>query len=164
MSLYDRLNNRLGSEDDDQGSGSLTPLDIADLPPGQRKVMFSLLRDTKAATEGVTLARLEEKLENPPNLIDSVTELVRSGWLIELGEGEAQRFKVNLRRKRSSSLGFGIWSSLSERITSRMQELEDMPSTPRVSNLPQSFTTAKSSDAEKPADSDDDTPLPPNPT
>ena len=145
MSLYDRLNNRLDDDDNNEQGANLTPLDIADLPTPQRKVMFSLLRDNKAATEGVTFARLSEKLEAPPNLVDTVAELLRSGWLIEIGEGESLRYKVNIRRKRSSTLGFGIWSSLSDRITRNIEALENEPFTPRQNNLPEAFTHTKPS-------------------
>ena len=122
MSLYDRLTNKLG--DDEEPSSGLTPLDIADLPGAQRKVMFSMLRDTKAATEGISPDRLSEKLDHPDDLEQTLAELVKNGWLIAIGEESNLRYKVNIQRKRSSSLGFGIWSSLSDRITQRMTELE----------------------------------------
>ena len=143
MSLYDRLTNKIG--DDDEPSRGLTPLDIADLPAPQRKVMFSLLRDTKAATEGIEFDRLNENLGNPENLEQTITELLKSGWLIEVGE-ENHRYKVNIRRKRGSSLGFGIWTSLSDRITQKMSEfdLEDLPA--RNPQLPQTLTGASDDD------------------
>jgi hypothetical protein len=138
MSLYDRLTNQIG--DDDEPKGGLTPLDIADLPAAQRKVMFSLLRDTRAATEGITAERLNEKLDAPDELDETLDALVMNGWLIAVGEEPNIRYKVNIRRKRSSSLSFGIWSSLSERITAKMENLE--PDAPAPSpKLPDAFSS-----------------------
>lgn len=137
MSLYDRLTNKIG--DDDEPSRGLTPLDIADLPAPQRKVMFSLLRDTKAATEGISIEQLSENLGKPENLPDTIAALMKSGWLIEIGE-ENRRYKVNIRRKRGSSLGFGIWTSLSDRITQKMSEfdVDDVPA--RKTQLPKTLS------------------------
>lgn len=151
MSLYDQLTNKIGGDDEPQGG--LTPLDIADLPAAQRKVMFSLLRDTKAATEGISPDRLSEKLNAPDDLAETVNALVTNGWLIAVGEDEALRYKVNIRRKRSSSLSFGIWSSLSERITAKMDDLEkDAPTlSPK---LPDQFSS--SGDANLDNQDDDD--------
>ncbi len=143
MSLYDRLTNKIG--DDDEPSRGLTPLDIADLPAPQRKVMFSLLRDTKAATEGISLEQLSENLGEPENLPDTIAALIKSGWLIEIGE-ENRRYKVNIRRKRSSSLGFGIWTSLSDRITQKMSEFDvnDLPA--RKTQLPNTLIDQPNND------------------
>ncbi|MCI0709347.1 MAG: hypothetical protein L0154_04210 [Chloroflexi bacterium] len=136
MSLYDRLTNQIG--DDDEPRGGLTPLDIADLPAAQRKVMFSLLRDTKAATEGITRATLFEKLDAPDDFEETLNSLVTNGWLIAVGEEDSRRYKVNIRRKRSSSLSFGIWSSLSERITAKMESMESDTPSPK---LPDAFSS-----------------------
>lgn len=160
MSLYDRLTNKLG---DEEPSGGLTPLDIADLPTPQRKVMFSLLRDTKAATEGISKEQINKKLEDPLELDNTLADLVKSGWLIETGEHPHVRYKVNIRRKRISSLGFGIWSSLSERITSKLEEFEGSEGAPaQRSSVPRTFTdatreTSDSSDTRPPLDQDDST-------
>lgn len=146
MSLYDRLTNRI---DDDEPEGGLSPLDIADLPPDQRKVMFSLLRDTQAATQGISIDRLNKKLGDPESLQETVDILVQNGWLIAVGEEENLRYKVNIRRKRSSSLNFGIWSSLSERITGKMSEFEETDTPARETKLPDSFTNATMADDEQ---------------
>ena len=129
MSMYDRLTNKL-DDDSDQPSG-LSPLDIAELPGDQRKAMFSLLREAKAATEGMDYDQIAKMLENPDDLDKTLAELVKNGWLIETGEAPHFRYKVNIRRKRGSTLGMGLWASLSERITSRMADIEDAPPQPR---------------------------------
>jgi len=113
--LYDRLMDQLGKEDDNQPAG-LTPLDIADLPDGQRQVMFALLRDSRSAGDGVSADALREKLPQVEGLAAVLDELTRNSWLIRLGEAPNVRYKVNLRRKRGSSLGGGLWSSLSNRL------------------------------------------------
>ena len=143
MSLYDQLTNKIG--DDDEPSRGLTPLDIADLPAPQRKVMFSLLRDTKAATEGIGFDQLSENLGYPENLTETIAELMKSGWLIEIGE-ENRRYKVNIRRKRGSSLGFGIWTSLSDRITQKMGEFGAGDSPARKSQIPKSISGLSDND------------------
>jgi hypothetical protein len=45
-----------------------------------------------------------------------LNELTQNNWLIRQGEAATVRYKVNIRRKRGSSLGGNIWSSLSSRL------------------------------------------------
>ena len=129
--LYDRLNDQLGKDDDNQPAG-LTPLDIADLPDGQRQVMFALLRDSRSSGDGVSADVLREKLPQVEGLAAVLDELTRNSWLIRLGEAPNVRYKVNLRRKRGSSLGGGIWSSLSNRLAEEQESQDtgtpDLPS------------------------------------
>jgi hypothetical protein len=113
--LYDRLMDQLGDDDSDQPAG-LTPLDIADLPEPQRQVMFALLRDSRASASGVTLDVLYEKFSEFEDLDSTLDELTKNNWLIRQGEAATIRYKVNLRRKRGSTLGGNIWSSLSSRL------------------------------------------------
>ncbi len=113
--LYDRLMDQLGDDDDGQPAG-LTPLDIADLPEQQRQVMFALLRDSRASAGGVTLDMLQEKLSEIEDLDSVLNDLTQNNWLIRQGEAATVRYRVNLRRKRGSSLGGNIWSSLSSRL------------------------------------------------
>jgi hypothetical protein len=113
--LYDRLMDHLDDDDNDQPAG-LTPLDIADLPERQRQVMFALLRDSRASASGVTLDALREKFSNVEDLDGILADLTQNNWLIRQGEAATIRYKVNLRRKRGSTLGGSIWSSLSRRL------------------------------------------------
>jgi hypothetical protein len=106
---------QLGDDDSDQPAG-LTPLDIADLPEPQRQVMFALLRDSRASASGVTLDVLYEKFSEFEDLDSTLDELTKNNWLIRQGEAATIRYKVNLRRKRGSTLGGNIWSSLSSRL------------------------------------------------
>ena len=106
---------QLGDDENGQPAG-LTPLDIADLPEQQRQVMFALLRDSRASAGGVTLDMLQEKLSEIEDLDSVLNDLTQNNWLIRQGEAATVRYKVNLRRKRGSSLGGNIWSSLSSRL------------------------------------------------
>jgi hypothetical protein len=79
--------------------------------------MFLLLRDPSSTADGTTLDVLQRKLGDLEDLADILTELVRSGWVIALGEPPKVRYKVNLRRKRGSD--FGLWASLSDHLTDK---------------------------------------------
>ena len=112
--LYDRLKSQIGSEE----PGGITPLDITDLPQEQKQLMLSLLRDQGGATDGVTRDSLDHKWSSTlGNLDETLNELARNGWLIVLGEAPNQRYRVNLRAKRGSKGGFGLWSVLAGRVS-----------------------------------------------
>jgi hypothetical protein len=114
--LYDRLIDELGDDDNGQPAG-LTPLDIADLPDPQRQVMFALLRDSRSSSGGVTREALHERFSDFDDLDGVLNELTQNNWLIRQGEAATVRYKVNLRRKRGSTLDGGLWSTLSSRLT-----------------------------------------------
>lgn len=109
--LYDRLSSQI----DDDTSGGLTPLDIAGLPQEQRQIMFFLLREKTASTQGVSLKMLQEHLAEIEDIPAILNELIRNNWLIELGEPPNTHYKVNLRPKRGSQLD-SLWSSLTNRL------------------------------------------------
>ena len=113
--LYDRLRAQTGGDDDDQPPG-VTPLEIADLPEAQRQLMFGLLRDPQASTEGLTLAILQARSDNPEALPGILAELSKNGWLVQYGEPPSVRYKVNLRRKRGTSLTGGLWAYVTDRL------------------------------------------------
>jgi hypothetical protein len=126
MGLYDRLFDQLDDDDNDQNddngdeqatSSGVTPLEIAGLPGPQRKVMFWMLRDAKASSEGVNVERLRANLEDDVEDLPTVlAELTKESWLILMGEPPNVRYKVNLRRKRGSSLDANVWASLTDRL------------------------------------------------
>lgn len=109
--LYDRLQNQLGNDDDDKSSG-ITPLDIADLPEQQRRVMLTLLRDPRSTSDGATEETLVSKFGRTDELFGTLDELINAGWLISMGEPPRIRYKINLRRKRGSS--GSMWASLTD--------------------------------------------------
>jgi hypothetical protein len=109
--LYDHLNAQIGDEE----PGGITPLDITDLPSDQKQLMLALLREQ--AIEGVTYDSLNLKWSDKLNSLDATLgELANNGWLIVSGEAPNLRYRVNLRAKRGSKGGFGLWSILAERI------------------------------------------------
>lgn len=112
--LFDRLQAELG---DDDNSG-VTPLEIADLPDSERRILLWMLRDRAAAADGVAAGAIGERMPDAPvNAAGIIYTLARSGWLIALGEAPNVRYKVNLRRKRGSRSGFGLWTLLNDRIS-----------------------------------------------
>jgi hypothetical protein len=132
--LYDHLKDQLGNDDENQPTG-LTPLDIADLPDAQRQVMFALLRDNRSSANGLSADLLREKLPGAEGLAAVLDELTLNSWLIRLGEAPNVRYKVNLRRKRGSSLGGGLWSSLSRLLAEEDSSQDtDSPDRPSLSD------------------------------
>jgi hypothetical protein len=119
--IYDRLRAQIGGDDDDQPPG-VTPLEIADLPEAQRQLMFALLRDPQASTEGLTLAILQARSDNPEALPGILAELTKNGWLVQYGEPPGVRYKVNLRRKRGTSLTGGLWAYVTDRLDQENDE------------------------------------------
>jgi hypothetical protein len=141
--LYDRLRAQIGGDDDDKLSG-LTPLDIADLPTQQRQVMFILLRDPQASTEGITLEALQERIEDADALADILADLTKNGWLVQYGEPPGIRYKVNLRRKRGGGLEGNLWASLSDHLADDIDESVEGKSEDRDEDQQQSDFPAMS--------------------
>lgn len=122
--LFDRLKEELG--DDDENVGGITPLEIANLPEVERKLMQWMLRFRKASSEGVTAKSIAENYDDtPPNLSEVLHDLTRNGWLIDMGESPNVRYRINLRRKRGSTLGFGLWTILGDRLAGEDTSFND---------------------------------------
>jgi hypothetical protein len=99
-------------EPDEPGPG-ITTMDIMDLEADQRSVMLMLLRDQNKV-DGVPREAIEQRfLERMPDLDGTIRILMQHGWLIELGEWPAVRYRVNLRARRGHG-GLGLWSFLSD--------------------------------------------------
>jgi len=112
-SLYDRVTDKIG----DEKTEGITPLDIADLPDPLRQVMFSLLRDPNANGEGVLLDALQKKLGTLEDLPGILAKLVANGWLVPLGEAPNVRYRLNLKRRRGTVSGIGMWGNLLNRLS-----------------------------------------------
>jgi hypothetical protein len=112
---FDHLLDQLGDEGDDKRPGQI-PLDIADLPPAQRQVMFYFLRDAKETADTLTLDALREQFADLDNLPEILAELTQQNWLIRLGEPPNVRYKINFRRRRASGLADDMWASLTDRL------------------------------------------------
>jgi hypothetical protein len=94
------------------GDDGLNPLDIADLPEDQQRIILTLLRDADASEDGSTLDYIQEKLGDMDNLLDVLDELTESNWLITQGDPPDIYYRVNFRRKRKGTLRSNLWSAL----------------------------------------------------
>jgi hypothetical protein len=90
------------------GSG-ITPLDIANLPEKQKRVMFYMLRDKKAASDGLSLQALEDMFPDE-YLVDSIQQLTEENWLTVTDNG---LYKLNLRRSRKRIGSDDLWAAIS---------------------------------------------------
>lgn len=132
--LFDRLQNEL---DDKEDEGGITALDLIDLPQQLRKLMRLMLREVElsrgALGEAVQKMKEEDRLSDQ-DLAASIKALVQQNWLIETGEGDSRRYRVNLRRKKGSELAASIWNKLDSRIEERIEEQKraenDLPDRP----------------------------------
>jgi hypothetical protein len=120
--LFDRLQNEM---DDRNEEGGISPMDLLELPDEMRKIMRQMLRAGTMSrikiTELVDSWPEEERLQSD-DLDKSLKSLVTQGWLIEMGEGEYLGYRVNLRRKKGSTLTSSIWGALDERLTDRKEQ------------------------------------------
>jgi hypothetical protein len=119
--LFDRLQNELNSRQEEPQEG-ISVLDLVDLPAPLRKIMRLMLRKTKlsyyeivAEVEGFDKGELDQTL----------AALVKQGWLIRFGEEESATYKVNLSRKRGSSLDVSLWSAIDKKIEERTRRQGD---------------------------------------
>ncbi len=90
----------------------ITPLDIADLPDAQKRIMLALLRAQHGVEEGWTLPELEEWFADEANLTEILDELIGERWLS--ASGDPPHFRINLQRKKSRRLSSDIWSAISD--------------------------------------------------
>jgi len=111
--VFDSLNKRIGTEDEDAG---ISPLDLQELAPKVRKLMRYMLREIEVKFDGLR-ERLAEELADEPfadeELKEALEALVQDGFLIRFGE-EKITYEANLRRKRKSQLA--VWRKLDSRI------------------------------------------------
>lgn len=111
-SLLRKLNEDLEKEP------GITTVDLLKLPREEKQILLFLMRDSEASLSGITEAELKSEFPEITDQVNPILEkLVRNGWLITLGEGSHIRYRIHMRRKPGSTLGFGIWSALSERLT-----------------------------------------------
>ncbi|NWF71289.1 MAG: hypothetical protein HXY40_19585 [Chloroflexi bacterium] len=76
----------------------ISAIDIAALPETQAQIMLFLLREQNTP-DGVTLDTLKARFETLTNLAEIVAELVKQGWLVEVGEAPAVRYRIGLSRR-----------------------------------------------------------------
>jgi len=115
-SVFDRLQQQLDIRKREAG---ISALEIADLPPGLRKVMRLMLREV--VMKYIDLCVIVEampQVDRPTRaeLDQDLKTLVEQNWLTRYGEGEFTSYRVNLRRKAGSQLGQDVWSALDAKI------------------------------------------------
>ena len=114
--VFDRLQQQLDIRKREEG---ISALEIADLPPGLRKVMRLMLREVVMKYTDLCTAveaMPEASRPNRAELDAALNTLVEQNWLTRYGEGEFTNYRVNLRRKAGSQLGQDIWSALDAKI------------------------------------------------
>lgn len=120
--LFDRLQNELDSRQEEAQEG-ISVLDLVDLPAPLRKIMRLMLRKTKL-THSEIVAEMESF--DKQELDRTLAALVKQGWLIRFGEDESATYKVNLSRKRGSSLDVHFWSAIDKKIEERVQRQSEL--------------------------------------
>lgn len=118
--LFDRLQKELDSRQEENQEG-ISVVDLLDLPEPLRKIMRMMLRKTKLSYTYSEIAT-EMKGFDKQELDQTLTALVKQGWLIRFGEDEDATYKVNLSRKRGSALGGKFWSAIDKKIEERTQQ------------------------------------------
>ena len=114
--VFDRLHNEIGGEEEE---GGLSILDLADMPPDQRRLMRLMLREVQMTYEELVEAVgtwSEDDRLSREELDEALNTLSKNLWLIRTGE-ERITYRANLRRKRGSDVAKSIWGDLDSRIT-----------------------------------------------
>jgi hypothetical protein len=122
--LFDRLQRELNSRQEEAQEG-ISVLDLVDLPEPLRKIMRLMFRKTKLK---YTYSEVATEMEsfNKQELDQMLVALVKQGWLIRFGEDESATYKVNLSRKRGSTLDNNFWSVIDRKIEERMQQQSEL--------------------------------------
>jgi hypothetical protein len=109
---FEELNERIEAGDPPTG---ITTMDILELETDQRSVMLMVMRDPNKV-DGVPRDAIEQRLlANVADLEATLRALIVRGWLIELGEAPALRYRANLRARRGAS-GIGLWAFLTDQV------------------------------------------------
>jgi len=119
--LFDSLKGKL----DENTQDGLSPIQIASLPPTERKIIRMLLRELEMAHDDIweALQALPEGEQPTHDEMEAALEyLANESWVIRMGEGDNRKYEPNLRRKPPSTLGKAVWSQLNNRITENKQD------------------------------------------
>ncbi len=107
----DWLNHQSGNK---KREGGISILDLAKLPPNQRKIMRVLLRKVEMTYSDLCKAAEampEADRMDQGELDEALETLCKQGWLTRTSDQDVT-YKVNFRRKASSSLPKSIWEAL----------------------------------------------------
>lgn len=120
--LFDRLQGEL--DDRSKGEG-ISPMDLLELPEHMRMIMRKMLRSRSLRKDEIfefVSSWDEEKRIGKTDLEKALAELADQGWLIQIGEGDTLGFRVNLRRKKGSSLSGSIWGAIDSKLAERDED------------------------------------------
>lgn len=113
--VFDSLKGKL----DENAQDGLSPIQIASLPPTERKIIRMLLRELEM-THGAIWEALQALPEGERPTHDemeaALDTLANESWVIRMGEGDQRKYEPNLRRKAPSTLGKAVWAQLNNRI------------------------------------------------
>ena len=127
--VFDRLHNQISYDPDEPG---LSVLDLADMPPAQRKIMRLMLREFEMTHEELyeaVAAWPETERMSQDELDQALDALSKNLWLIRMGE-EHITYRANLRRKPGSALAKSIWANLDSKIEQSQASAPEEPDDP----------------------------------
>jgi hypothetical protein len=117
--LFDRLQGELDNRNEGNG---ISPMDLLELPEHMRMIMRKMLRSRSMRKDEIfefVSTWEKDKRINNKDLEKSLSHLVDQGWLIELGEGDTLGYRVNLRRKKGSTLSDSLWGAIDSKLTDK---------------------------------------------
>lgn len=120
--IFDHIQNELDNRQAQTREG-ISILDLVDLPKPLRNMMRMMLRKTKLTYPEIVI---EMDSFGKQELDQTLDALVKQSWLIRFGEEENATYKVNLNRKRGSSLGDNFWLAIDKKIEERMQQQKEL--------------------------------------
>ena len=122
--IFDSLKGKLG----ENSQNGLSPIQIASLPPTERKIIRLLLRELEMTHTAIleALRGLPEAERLTHEEVEAALDtLSRERWVIRMGEGDNRKYEPNMRRRPPSSLGQAVWSRLDSLIDESKSEGSD---------------------------------------
>jgi hypothetical protein len=113
--MFDSLKGKLEENPED----GLSPIQIASLPPTERKIIRLLLRELEmshAAIWEALQALPEDERPGYDEMETALDNLAAESWVIRMGEGDSRKYEPNMRRKPPSVLSKAVWAQLNNRI------------------------------------------------
>lgn len=128
-SFFDNLQDEMSKRDEKSKKG-FSPLHLAELPPPLRKMMKIMIRKTKLTYHEVVEIMKSEDDFDQGELDTTLSDLTKTEWLIQLGEGDRSTYKVNLGRRQASGLDGSVWSAINDKLEQRIKEQQDKKKDP----------------------------------
>lgn len=124
MGIFDQLHDTIGGEDNE---GGISPIELADLPAEQRRIMRHMLREVELPYEELVewVAGWDEDQQITQEALDlALKALTQNSWLIQRGE-DPITYEANLRRRAPSKLARSIWANLDKKIEEQRKERDE---------------------------------------